>query len=285
MTFNRFIKYSITSLIIFGILYAAKAAPSNGALFSYSYSPNGLGFMYVPYLTKSGTDRSKPEKDSYLYSAKKYSLSAGYYYGKIQGELDYSRSFVSEQISRSADYDSTVSGKSSSWKLRAGKRFSHPGDTSYSWIYLGLKRYSFSADDISAKMTNYGYLAGCRGFYSFGVDHDIEWVFTGDIYVCSYRYAEFSTSLPISDITKSYSFGGGAYIGSGIQYEPLRISFLVTAGSEIDIVSFRGKEDTRDRGFRSGGHIHTVGFQIIYEYSDPNGNAVSPYSSSPDRFR
>jgi hypothetical protein len=260
-------KYRNIFLMVSALLFSAGSvfAVDNGPFASLSYASQGAGFMFLPRRSGgSGTDTTKPYDGNEFDSASRLHAGLGYYYDFLQADLSYTKTRITSQSSDFLQPDDLQSGEASAYCLRFGKRFSTPGDTSYSWLYLGLKQYNFQSSAGSLDVTGYGYVAGYSGFYSFGLKYDMEFVFTLDAYFGSYRFEKFSSSIDMQDVTKKYSFTGGAGIGTGLQYEPWNIAILLKISSEIDYLVYDAASAGSKRSFAAGGYAHCIGFEVMY---------------------
>ena len=258
---------SMISLRIFLTLLILISVPlsafDRGPTASFSYSPSGLGYLYAPGPDWNSGDTTKPESGSALSSASKLYLSGGYYYDYLQADLSYTRTNISKQVSDFNSEDGLKSAIDSSILLRCGYRFSNPGDTSYTWIYLGLKRYSydsFSGTDVTA----YGWLAGYSGFYSFGLSSNYEFVLALDLYLGTYRFDDFSSNNGYTGVSKRYSITSGAGIGAGVQYEPYNVTLLLKLSADINRIAYDAKYLGSSRKFSTGSLSGCIGFEVRY---------------------
>lgn len=241
--------------------------PDHGPYFSLAYFPKGYGSVLIPRDNgANGTDQAKPDPKNITSSAARFSCRAGYYYGIFQGDLSYDTTSYTDQMSQYAAANSgeKFKGNKSSYKLRAGKRFSNPGDTSFQFLYLGFKRTDIHADASDVSLTAYGFFAGVSAFESYGLSSDLEFVITGDLYFGNYQWYHFSSGVDFRDISKRYSVSAGGSLGIGVQYEPYNFSVLVKVSSDADIFSLNGTHGGSGRKFTCGSHGHTIGLEMIY---------------------
>jgi len=250
----------LTALIL---LSAPLFAIDRGPTASLSYSPSGLGYLYTPGPEGNGTDSTKPESGSGLTSASRLYLSGGYYYDFLQGDLSYNRTKISKQVSDFNSDDGLKSATDSSLTLRGGYRFSIPGDTSYTWLFLGLKRYSYNSFG-GTGVTAYGWLAGYSGFYSFGLSSNYEFVLALDLYLGTYRFDDLSSGNNYAGVSKRYSVTSGAGIGAGVQYEPYNITLLIKLSAEMNRIAYDAEYLGSSRKFSTGSLSGCIGFEVRY---------------------
>jgi hypothetical protein len=256
-----------TFLMISAFLLSTGAvfAVDRGLFASLSYAPQGAGYMFLARRNgANGTDSTKPYSGYEYDSATRMNVGLGYYYDFLQADLSYTKTDISSQSSDFLAPDDLQSGEASAYSLRFGKRFSTPGDTSYTWLYLGLKQYNFQSSAGSLDVTGYGYFVGYSGFYSFGLKYDMEFVLKGDAYFGSYRFEKFSSNIGFDNVSKRYSFTGGAGIGAGVQYEPYNITFLIKLSSEMDYLVYDALYAGSKKKFAVGGHAHCIGIELMY---------------------
>jgi hypothetical protein len=241
------------------------SAEDRGPMFAFSYCPSGAGGLFLSGPSGSyGGDSTKPDTGSPYSSAKRLYVSTGYYYNFLQADISYLHLRVNNQKSDYRTTEGLLDGSDSSVTVRAGKRFSVPGDTSYTWLYLGLKRYGYNSSLRDVNLTAYGYLAGYSGFYSFGLSHDMEFVITLDAYLGTYRFEKISTGSDYQDITKrfSVSFGGG--VGVGVQYEPYNMSLLLKVSYDYNRVAYNARYAGGSRRFSAGAQGYCFGIEARY---------------------
>jgi len=240
-------------------------AQDRGPVAAFSYSPIGTGYLYLPGPNgNNGADKTKPDSTSRYTSSTRLFLSGGYYYDFLQADLSYTRLTVDDQKSDYSADDSLLSGSDSSFVLRFGSRFSIPGDTSYSWLYLGLKRYSFSSSSRGVDVTAYGYLAGYSGFYSFGLSSDYEFVLALDAYLGTYRFDRLSTDIDYRNVSKRYSVSVGGGVGIGVQYEPYNTALLLKLSSDYNRIAYDMTFTGRNRKISVGNGAFCVGLEVRY---------------------
>lgn len=263
----------ILPMLIMIVSSGAVYPEDKGPFFSFSYSPLGAGFLYVPGPgSRGGTDSTKPENGSFMTSASRLEADAGYFYRYLQADIGFVKSSAVSQKSEYASNKDLLDGDSSSYRIRFGRRFSTPGDTSYTWLYAGLKRYRFESSYQNVDLVSYGYIAGYSGFYSFGLAYDAEFVIKLDAFAGSYRYDWFTSSTPLRKVSRRYSISGGGGAGAGIQYEPYNISVLLKLSSDYDMFAFNSSSSGKTRKFQAGSHVHCIGFEIMYVLPDETYN-------------
>jgi hypothetical protein len=273
---------SLALMTVFFILYSPLFATDYGPIFTLSYLPSGYGTMERPHTDGSnGTEKFLPRKGSKFSSATQSNISIGYYYGFLQGDIGYTDTGISHQLSGGIPGIGQESDSMTNYscKARFGKRFSNPGDTSYNWIYIGCKRMSLSSSGINMDIAAYGYFFGYMGFFSFDLGYDIEFVFTSDIYLGSYRVADFSSDVAYKDASKRYSISAGGSLGLGAQYEPYNITLLLKAAGDFDRFRFNATYNDSSRSFICSSLSITIGFEVIYSIPNIHYNKLPNNSS------
>ena len=257
--------------VVLMLFSVSVSALDRGPFAAFSYSPSGTGYLYAPSPAGSSGDYTKPESSSVFSSASRLYISGGYYYDFLQGDLSYTRTSIKNQTT-GLSYDKELkSGTDSSVLLRAGYRFSIPGDTSYSWFFLGLKRYGYDAFGGTA-VTAYGWLAGYSGFYSFGLSSNIEFVIAVDTYLGTYRFDDFSSDSGYTGVSKKYSVTAGAGIGAGVQYEPYNITLLFKISADTSRIAYDANYQGSSRKVMGGSSYVCAGFEIRYVIPDESYN-------------
>ena len=257
--------------VVFILFSVPVSALDRGPFTAFSYSPSGTGYLYAPGPAGSSGDYTEPESSSVFSSASRLYISGGYYYNFLQGDLSYTRTSIKNQTTDLSNDKELKSGTDSSVMLRAGYRFSIPGDTSYSWFFLGLKRYSYDAFG-GTEVSAYGWLAGYSGFYSFGLSSNLEFVFTVDTYLGTYRYDDFSSDNGYTGASKRYSVTAGAGIGAGVQYEPYNITLLLKVSADINRIAYEADYNGSSEKFRAGSSSLCAGFEVRYVIPDESYN-------------
>jgi hypothetical protein len=250
-------------LTVLMLISVPLSATDRGPVVSFSYSPSGIGYLSAPGPEGNGGDTTKPESGSGLTSASRLYLSGGYYYDYLQADLSYTRTKISKQVSDFNSEDGLKSAVDSSILLRCGYRFSNPGDTSYTWLYAGLKRYSYESFG-GTDLTAYGWLAGYSGFYSFGLSSNYEFVLALDLYLGTYRFDDFSSDNGYTGVSKRYSVTSGAGIGAGVQYEPYNVTLLLKLSADINRIAYDAKYLGSSRKFSTGSLSGCIGFEVRY---------------------
>lgn len=264
------------------MLYSRLFATDYGPIFKLSYAPSGYGSMERPHTDgRDGTEKFLPAKGSKSSSAAQSNISIGYYYGFLQGDIEYTETKISKQLSGSIPTTGQESDHVTNYscKARLGKRFSNPGDTSYNWIYIGFKRMSLSSSGMNMDIAAYGYFFGYRGFFSFDLGYDLEFAFTSDIYLGSYRIVDFSSDVAYKDVGRRYSVSAGGSLGLGAQYEPYNITLLLKTAGDFDRIGFNAKYNDTARSFRCSSLSITIGFEVIYSIPNIHYNKLPDNSS------
>ena len=187
----------------------------------------------------------------------------------------YTSTSYSKQQSLDPETNSgdSFTARSQSYKLRLGRRFSSPGDTSYFLTYFGVRSLYFHSPVANLSISAQGFYAGAYGFYSHGLYHNMEFVLTGEFYAGNYILYHFSSGLDYTSVNKKYSVSAGGSLGIGIQYEPNNITMLLKLASDTDFLVMTARHDTSGRGFIAGTHCDTVGVELIYAIPSEQYNA------------
>lgn len=257
--------FIMSSMVVTVLLFSLNqlCAIDRGPTAAFSYSPLGSGYLNTPGPDGRSGDSAKPKSDSRLTSASRLYLSGGYYYDFLQADLSYTRTKVDQQISDFSSDTDSMSGIDSSLMLRGGYRFSIPGDTSYTWLFLGLKRYDFTSIR-GTDVTAYGWLAGYSGFYSIGLSSDYEFVIALDLYLGTYRFDSFSSDNGYEHARKRYSVTAGGGIGAGVQYEPYNVTLLLKISADINRIAYEANYLGHARKFSVGTASGCLGLEVRY---------------------
>lgn len=262
------LKYLLSTGLLLCMIFRSgnlSADSQHGFIIDITYMPLGYGKLLIPYAgTSAGSITTEPAENSSLFSAGKYSLLLGFFYNIFQADLSYAKSgFLNQNIEDNIPEKGIISGDSRFYLARAGARFSIPGDSSYSWIYAGIKRMDFGSSFNDTHNTGTGYIAGFEGLYSYGMS-DVEFVIKCNIFAGTYRTAEYNSDIQYERIKKIYSFTGGTDFGIGIQYEPRNLFILFKIASEIDQISYRAVISGSDIEFACSSMGNYAGIEVIY---------------------
>lgn len=261
------------------------AGPNHGPVFKGFYAPYGAGSYTVPYdkSINGGNNNdlssgSMRDSDNAFKTLKGYSLSCGYFYDWLQCDISYTGietdNLIVEHASTPGNEYSADAGLSVA-DLRAGYRFSNPGDTSYKWLYLGVRRseLEISYNNTESKAT--GFIAGFYGFSSFGLSSPFEFVLTWDVCIAGYRYNwnRFHSDVYI-DVSRKFAMDLGLSAGAGVQYEPWDLAVILKVSP---FVSYRKYEEEDTAGSRStkmslGGTL--IGIEVVFSIPDYKNNIV-----------
>ena len=244
----------------------------HGPLIKTFYAPWGFGGVDVPYRNPNGdieTRGSGTNEDTRpLKAARGGRISIGYFYDCFQAEAGYFRTDLRHQeIEEWQNGTKTlipVKGELYYFDFRAGIRMNDPGDTSYSWLYLGAKRMVMDIDYNNTRAEGTGFLAGLYGFFSWGLNYSVEFVFNFDIYVGVYSFNKIRSDVEVTPERK-IPFTVGGSLGAGFQYEPQNITLLVKLMPEFNHIEYRDKTAQRTNRITAGVSEVLFGFEIIYE--------------------
>ncbi len=253
-------------------LLPAAEGPQHGPIFRLFYAPYGTGTLAVPYSYTAGSTTRYERRDSSNENDKKahktangYRVSTGYYYDFLQCEAAFLDSNIKRQAIRErtggVETETPLSGTVRYGEFRGGLRFSNPGDTSYHWLYAGVKRVVYRSDYNDTRATGLGYLLGYNGFLSWAQSSPIEFVFTYDIFFANYLKYDISSSVPdMPQWDKETRYNLGFSVGMGLQYEPYNISCVLKIMPEAHYFTKTGGTGE----IRVGAFETLMGIEIIY---------------------
>ncbi|MCP4133926.1 MAG: hypothetical protein GY754_23350 [bacterium] len=264
--FNKYIAVCSLFLILFPVFKAIPAAgnPQHGPIARLYYAPWGVGRYSAPYGTAATAHTATIEGNSLLETATEFKVSLGYFYDFLQAEAGYTTASVANQtIAGDNNANNTISEKGSLnyFDIKAGWRFNDPGDSSYNWLYAGCKFLKFSTDTNNTEADATGFFAGLYGFHSWGMDWDLEFVLTYDLFAGIYTKgsSEISSTVTITDDLKT-SFNPGLSFGIGLQYEPYNISGILKTAAEWNYLRHISESNYIGAGLLT----ITVGFEIVF---------------------
>lgn len=216
---------------------------------------------------ESGSVETVTEDGKELTSFSKFSVYGGYVYDRFYGQVAYSKSSISNQIPDYEDYrGSSVVSDYGVFELRAGMRFSDPGDSSYNAFFLGYRSAHYSTDYLGLDVTGSGLVSGVAGFYSLGCAWDVEFVFSGELYVANYYLTDIEADFDTSKAKKKATAALGASVGVGVQYEPYNITCMLKGAFDYDQITHESRVSgagvTRDMKMGA----FSYGFEVSYRY-------------------
>ncbi|HOP29924.1 MAG TPA: hypothetical protein P5120_15020 [Spirochaetota bacterium] len=261
------------------------AEPDHGPVFKGFYAPYGAGSYTVPYdkNINGGSENtlasgSLRDCDNSLKTLKGYSFSCGYFYDWFQCDISYSMMKTDNLI---VEHASTPGNEHSAdadlWNadIRAGYRFSNPGDTSYKWLYLGVRRseLEISFNNTSAEAT--GFMAGFYGFSSFGLSGPFEFVLTWDLYAVGYRYNwnKFHSDVYV-DVSRKFAMDLGLSGGIGVQYEPWDLAVVFKVSPFIAYRKYEEEDTVQNRETEAALGGTLIGIEIIFSIPEYKNNIV-----------
>ncbi len=277
---------------IFALIFAASlfpgvvsAKPNHGPVFKGFYAPYGAGSYTVPYdksinggNNNTLTSGSMRESDNAFKTLKGYSLSCGYFYDWFQCDISYTSVGTDNLI---VEHASTPGNEYSSdadlWiaDIKAGYRFSRPGDTSYKWIYLGVRRseLEISFNDTESEAT--GFIAGFYGFSSFGLSSPFEFVLTWDLYAAGYRYNwnKFHSDVYI-DVNRKFAVDFGLSAGAGVQYEPWDLAVILKVSPFLSYRKYEDEDTAGNRSTKAALNGTLIGIEVVFSIPDYKNNIV-----------
>jgi len=287
ITIKRYIiimKKILKSILFMALILPAGlyASPNHGPIIKAFYAPYGGGTYIVPHdpAINGGdnglTSDSANNGDHLLKTLKGYSISCGYYYDWIQGDINYTGIKTEDQYVVKAstpedEFDADASLRNIDARL--GYRFSNPGDTSYKWLYLGLRQTELEIPYNDTKVDATGFLGGFYGFSSFGLSGPVEFVLTYDIYAGTYRYNQnhLNTDVDIK-IYRKISVDLGMSAGMGVQYEPWDLAVVLKVSPFITWNRYKS-DDTGDNRVTDASLMGTqIGIEIIFSIPDYRNN-------------
>lgn len=261
------------------------ALPNHGPVIKAFYAPYGGGSYLVPHdpAINGGQEgfTSGPaliDEDDSLKTLSGYSISGGYFYDWIQGEVSYAAiktdglcvakaSTTAEKI----ESDATLKN----YGAKIGYRFSNPGDTSYKWLYLGIRHTQLNIPYNNTEVDSTGFLGGFYGFSSFGLSGPFEFVLTYDIYAGTYRYDNnhLSTDVDIN-INRKFAVDFGLSAGMGIQYEPWDLAIVLKVSPFITWNKYKSQDTGNNRETEASLSGTMIGVEVIFSIPDYRHNVV-----------
>ncbi len=277
----------ILPLIIFITFFfsAALSAVSNhGPVIKASYSPFGYGIYQVPHDNainggESGYTSGSSNGDGFsLSTLNGYSFSCGYFYDWFQGDINYTSMKTADQyVEKASTSGSKLYADASFWSVdfKGGYRFSNQGDTSYKWLYLGIKKMNLEIPYNHTEADAIGFLAGFYGFSSFGISYPFEFVLTYEIYGGSYRYVNNNLNTDVNiNIEKKTAFDLGLSAGVGMQYEPWDLAVILKVTPFISQKIYKGNDTGENKKTNAGLRGGLIGIEIIFTIPEYKNNTL-----------
>ncbi len=273
---------TLTTLLSTATLFAA---PDKGPVIKLLLVPSGIGVYNIPYdySINGGTGSSLTSGSSYsgdatLDTLSGYSVSCGYFYDCLQADLSFSR-FATDNLypgeAYTADDNKTVDVTAWDFDARAGYRFFDPGDTSYTWIYLGIRHSCIETSFNSTEADATGIIAGIYGFNSYGLSSPFEFVLTYEIYSAVFiqPWNSLDSDVRIDDRRKTAADLGFS-LGLGCQYEPNGISVLLKASPFYSFRRYGKTDDGEERRTNVSMGGAYIGIEVIVSIPDYNNNST-----------
>ena len=251
------------------------ATPNHGPVIKAFYAPYGAGSYKVPYdrtinggYSDDNLSDSGDTKENQLKTLEGYSFSCGYFYNWLQGDITYTAIKTKDQYVKEVSTVNSVHYTDASlWNAdaRIGYRFDKPGDTSYKWLYLGIRRSHFNISFNDTEVNATGYLAGFYGFHSYGLDWPVELVFTYEIQAAFFRhnFNHLKTDIDINENRKK-GIDLGLSAGMGIQYEPWDIALIFKISPFISEKYYEADYPGDKKNTRTNMSGSLIGFEIIF---------------------
>lgn len=264
---------------------AVSAEPDHGPVFKGFYAPYGAGSYTVPYdktinggNSNSLTSGSLRDCDNSLKTLKGYSFSCGYYYDWFQCDICYTRidtyNLIVENVS-TPGYEHSSEADLWNADIRAGYRFSRPGDTSYKWLYAGVRRSELEISFNNTESEATGFMGGFYGFSSFGLSSPFEFVLTYDIYAVGYRYNwnKLHSDVYI-DVSRKFAMDLGFSGGAGVQYEPWDLAVIFKVSPFIAYRKYEEENKVYNRSTRVSLRGTLIGIEVVFSIPDYKNNIV-----------
>lgn len=276
-----------SAVIILAVLMLSSkifADANHGPVFKAFYAPYGAGSYMVPHdKTINGgddglTSGSSDLDENQFKTLKGYSISAGYFYDWFQGDISYTeietrKQYVDKNSSPGDEYFSDAS----LWNadIRGGYRFSNPGDTSYKWLYLGMRKMNLDIPYNDTEVNSIGFLAGFYGFSSFGLSGPFEFVLTYDVYAGTYRYNQNHLSTDVNiDVNRKISVDFGLSAGMGVQYEPWDLAIIIKVSPFITENKYKSEYTGNNKETDAAMMGALIGIEIVFSIPDYKNNII-----------
>jgi len=275
-------KKKLPVIIFLAILIPSdiSAGPNHGPVIKTFFAPYGSGSFTVPYVKGNNcytSDSSVRDSDQFV-SLRGYSVSCGYFYDWFQFDFSYTGMETENLyvVNDSTPGDEQYSD-ASLWNadIKGGYRFSNPGDTSYKWFYLGIRKMNMEIQYNRTKSDTLGFFAGFYGFLSAGFYNPVEVVFTYDIYAgtCRRDQNHLSTDLNI-DVDRKYAVDLGLSAGIGLQYEPWDVAVILKVSSFVTEKKYCGMYQGNSAETMSALSGAVLGIEIVLSIPDYKNNII-----------
>ena len=277
-------KKIVPAILILTVLQSGLlASPNHGPVIKAFYAPYGGGSYLVPHdpSINGGQEgftsgSAVIDEDDSLKTLSGYSISGGYFYGWIQGDISYT--YINSDdlcvVKASTPGDELEADASLRiFDAKIGYRFSNPGDTSYKWLYLGIRHTQLDISYNNTGVDSTGFLGGFYGFSSFGLSGPFEFVLTYDIYAGTYRYDNnrLSTNVDIN-IDRKFAADFGLSGGMGVQYEPWDLAIVLKVSPFITWNKYKSRDMGNDRETEAALSGTMIGIEIIFSIPDYRHN-------------
>lgn len=263
-------KLQIFILVLFLLIFKTSivmATEQYGPFAKVFYTPFGTSFTKLPYTEDQiGSIAGRPDSAKTTQTVSGYSIAGGYFYNYLQGSIFYKSNNIKNQlISEPSQSGKTrISADIDYYGCKFGYRYSNPGDTSFQWLYFGLKSINLTSKLAGTELTGFGYIIGINSFNSFGLKQDYEFVINFDLNFGLYKNAELSLDIS-SDNTKKNTFTSNFSIGVGIQFEPSNLTVLLKMENDYEYLKFKGNYNDSEYGYSIYTLATYVGVECIYQ--------------------
>ncbi len=274
----------IIILTSFMIPSFAVAEPNHGPVIKAFYAPFGAGAFNVPYdkTINGGTDASltsdSGSSGNSLKTLSGYSLSCGYFYDRFQGDISYTGMETENlYVVNNSTPGHLYYSDASYWNVdvKGGYRFNDPGDTSYKWLYLGIRKMNLEIPYNNTESEAIGILGGFYGFSSFGLSGPFEFVMTYDIYAGTCRYNDNNLRTDVSiDINRKFAVDLGLSAGMGIQYEPWDLAAVIKISPFMSERIYKQEITGNNKGTAASLRGTLIGIEIIFSIPEYKNNIV-----------
>ncbi len=270
--------------ILFMIPVYAAATPNHGPVIKAFYAPYGAGSYTVPFdkTINGGTDNSQKSdsgtSENHMKTLSGYSISGGYFYDWFQGDISYTNMETENlYVVKSSTPGHEYSANASYWNIdfKGGYRFNDPGDTSYKWLYLGIRKMNLKIPYNNTEADAVGLLGGFYGFSSFGLSGPFEFVLTYDIYAGTYRYNENHLSTDVNiNVNRKYAADFGLSAGMGVQYEPWDLAAIIKVSPFTTQRIYKQELSGNKRSTAASLKGVVIGIEIVFLIPDYKNNIV-----------
>lgn len=277
-------KLPVIFFLVFFITANLSAGPNHGPVIKTFLAPYGSGYYTVPHESaknvgdRSLTSDSSGGASSWYNSLRGYTVSCGYFYDWFQGDVSYTdmkteNRYVIKASTPENQYYSDAELRDAD--IRGGYRFNDPGDTSYTWLYIGIKKTNMAIPYKRTKVDALGFFAGLYGFSSAGFYSPFEIVLTYDVYAGTCRRDQNHLSSEVDiDLNHRYAVDLGLSAGIGVQYEPWDIAIILKVSSFITDKTYRGTYNGNSAKTSASLTGTVIGIEFVLSIPDYKNNII-----------